>query len=106
MIVVGVINKAFFEIGRHCDERNARTVAEEVELLDIAGIIIAAAFIEGDEDRRRLPKSRIRLHASDDGLHELLVKVQLRIRRVPGQSFRRTQKGYRWERVVLNIVEE
>ena len=37
-------------------QRNARAIAEEVERLNITGIVVAAAFVEGDEDRRVLPR--------------------------------------------------
>ena len=58
MVVVGVVDIAFLRERRHGDERNARAVAEEVEQLDVAGVVEAAAFIGGDEDRRRRPRAQ------------------------------------------------
>ena len=45
-------------------------VAEEVDRLDIAGIVEAAAFVGGDEDRRRWPKFGIALDPGNQGLQE------------------------------------
>ena len=56
MVVVGVIDIALFGVGRNRNERNACAVAEEVDRLDVAGIIVAATFVGGDEDCRRRPE--------------------------------------------------
>ena len=37
-------------IRRHDQQWNARTVAEEVDRLDVARVIVAAAFVESDKD--------------------------------------------------------
>src|SRR5260370_35949392 len=37
--------------GRNDNQRNARPVAEEVQRLNVAGVIVAAAFVEGDDQR-------------------------------------------------------
>src|SRR5271155_2916692 len=37
------------------DKWDARSITEEVQRLDVAGVVVAAAFIEGDE-HRRLPR--------------------------------------------------
>ena len=68
--------------GRDHDHRNAGAVTEEVQRLNVAGVIVAAAFVEGDEDRRGLPQSRIGLHSVDDLLHEAFEQIQLRGSRV------------------------
>jgi len=52
------------------EKRIAGAVVEEVDRLNVSGIVAASAFVEGDEDRRAGPKSRIRRHCSDDFFHE------------------------------------
>src|SRR5260370_6306622 len=37
--------------GRNDNQRNARPVAKEVQGLNVAGVIVAAAFVEGDDQR-------------------------------------------------------
>ena len=37
--------------GRHDDERNAWAIAKEIERLDVAGIVVTAAFVHGDDKR-------------------------------------------------------
>jgi hypothetical protein len=50
MVGIGVIDEAFLGERRHCDQHRARSVAEKVDRLDIAGIIVAARLVEGDQD--------------------------------------------------------
>src|SRR5580704_18295072 len=42
MVGIGVIDEARLGERRHCDQHGARPVYEEVDRLDIAGIIVAA----------------------------------------------------------------
>jgi len=46
--------------GNH-DERNTGSLTEEIERLDVARVIVAAAFIHGDEDRGALPEFLVAL---------------------------------------------
>jgi len=41
----------------HDEERNARSVAEVVDRLDVAGIVVSAALIDGDQDRSGIQSS-------------------------------------------------
>jgi hypothetical protein len=50
MVGVGVADVAAAGKGRDDDQRDARTVTEEVERLEETRVPIAAAFVEGDED--------------------------------------------------------
>ena len=81
---------AFLGKGRNRNERNTGAVAEEVNRLDIAGIVVAAAFIEGDEDRRRRPELRIALYPIDQALDKFFIVVGVRIPRVSGKEFKWT----------------
>ena len=52
------------------DQRDAGAIAEKVQRLHIAGIIVAAAFIHGDENRGVTPKGGIAFHGVHEFLHE------------------------------------
>jgi hypothetical protein len=106
VIIVGMIDMAFLGVGRNCNERNARAVAEEIERLDKAGIVVAAAFVGGDEDRRRRPQRGIALHVRDQLLQELLVEIGGRVCRMASQGFERTDEGDGRQRVILNVVQK
>ena len=66
---------------RDHDHRDAGAVAEEVERLNIARVPVAAAFVEGDEDRGVLPQRRIGLHRVDDLLGEAFEQDRASTRR-------------------------
>src|SRR5580693_2523210 len=55
VIGIAVVDHATGGIRRNDQQRNPRAIAEEVNRLDVPGIIVAAAFIEGDEDGRARP---------------------------------------------------
>lgn len=63
--------------GNH-DERNAGSVTEEIKRLDIAGVIVAATFIHGDEDRGALPEFLVVLDGIDDLLDVAFEEIELR----------------------------
>ena len=52
MVGVGVADVTSTGEGRDDDERNAGSVTEEVQRLNVAGVVIAAALVEGDDERR------------------------------------------------------
>ena len=56
MVAVLVRDVAAGGVRRHDDQRDARAVAEEVERLHVARVVVAAAFVEGDEDGGVLPQ--------------------------------------------------
>ena len=58
MVGVGVRDMAALRVGRDHDGRDARAVTEEVERLDVAGVPVSAALIEGDQDRGVRPQLR------------------------------------------------
>ncbi len=51
MVGVRVVDVAALGEGRDDDKRNARPVAEKVERLDVAGVVVAAAFVQRDDER-------------------------------------------------------
>src|SRR5277367_793043 len=56
------------------DERNAGTIAEEVDRLNITRVIVPTALIPGYEDGSVGPEGRVGLDLVDDLLHEALVE--------------------------------
>jgi len=52
-----------------------RAVAEEVDRLDIAGVVVAAALVHRDDDGRGLPQFLVGLHLVDDLLREGLEDI-------------------------------
>ena len=52
VVVVHVANFAVVRVRRNNEQWDAGAVAEEIHRLHVARIIVAAAFIERDEDRR------------------------------------------------------
>lgn len=63
---------------RNRDHRNPRPGAEEIDGLDEAGIVVAAALVHGDEDRRAFPLLPVALGELDDVLGEFLEQIELR----------------------------
>ncbi len=62
------------------DQGNPRSVSKEVERLYIAGVIVSAPFVEGDEDRSALPSFRTGLDGINNLLGEAFENIQLRRR--------------------------
>ena len=71
MVVIGVIDKPSPGKGRNDNQGNPRPVSEKGEGLDIAGVVIAPSFIEGDEDRGVFPDFRMALDEGHCFFHEL-----------------------------------
>src|ERR1700735_4584878 len=71
MVRVVVSDVSARRVLRNNDHRDARAVAEEGQRLHETGVVVTAAFVEGDEDRRILPVGRIRAY----GVHDLLGKA-------------------------------
>src|SRR6516164_8704049 len=66
VLVIGMADMAAGRERRHCDHRDTRTGAEEVDPLDEAAVVEAAALVDGDEDRGVLPDLGV-------GLHEMMM---------------------------------
>ena len=58
------------------DERNASSISEEVDGLDVARVVVSAALIEGDEDGGVVPERRVRLDLVDDLLDEAFEEIE------------------------------
>ncbi len=56
MVGVTVRDMAALGVRRDHDRRDTGAVAEEVERLDVAGVPVSAAFVEGDQDRGVCPQ--------------------------------------------------
>src|SRR6266702_2912921 len=77
VVRVLVRNVAGFGEGRDDEQWDAGSVAEEVDGLNVAGVVVAAAFVEGDEDGGVGPDLRIGLDHVDDLLGEAFEEVEL-----------------------------
>ena len=77
VVRVVVSDVACFCVRRNHDERNARAVAKVVEWLHVAGVVVTAAFVHGDEDCSARPQFGIALHGVDDFLYEAFEQVDL-----------------------------
>ncbi len=55
VVRVLVVDMAALRERRDDDQRNAGAVTEEVQGLNVAGVEVAAAFVEGDEDQQYSP---------------------------------------------------
>src|SRR4030088_1197100 len=58
-------------------------VTKVVERLNVAGVVVAAALVEGDDDRGTLPQVFVGLDAVNDFLYEAFEQIKLRRSRVP-----------------------
>src|SRR5882762_6827731 len=76
MVVIVVGNMVTTAVGGYHDHWDARAITEEIEVLDIAGVIVTAAFIDSDEDRSALPEFLVGLNGVDDFLDEALEQVK------------------------------
>src|SRR5215469_4787905 len=85
MVVIGVIDKSFFGVGRYGDQWDARAVPRKVHGLDITAVIVAAAFVIGDQDRCLVPQISLIVDHVDEIGDKVLVKREDGVRRMPGQ---------------------
>ncbi len=65
VIVIGMVNDPLLRVRRHDDQRDSGPVTKEVDILDGAGVEVAATFIRGDHDRGIAPVLR-RLNFGDE----------------------------------------
>src|ERR1700722_13914062 len=80
MVAIQVIHVATLGVGRDDQQRNTGSVAEEVYRLNVARVVVTAAFVLSDEDRGAGPDFRLRLHSVDDVLDEAFEQFELRRR--------------------------
>jgi len=95
MIGVGVIDMALLGIWRDGDQWNAGAVAEEIDRLDVAGIVIASPFIHRDQNRGLSPERFIALNARDQINDKVFIGGRGRIGGVTGLAFKRPDKRNR-----------
>src|SRR5258708_12829650 len=61
----------------HHNHRDPRAIAKEIERLNVPGIVVAAAFINRDEDGCAGPQFRIAFYRVDNLLRKALEKIEL-----------------------------
>jgi uncharacterized DUF497 family protein len=77
VIRIAMRNMSRTEIRTYHKKYDPGAVPEEIERLDVSGIVIATPFVKRDEDHRIL-RIRRRLHSVDNFLAEPLEQVELR----------------------------
>ena len=77
--VVGILVRDVAGLGirRNDDERDASYIAEEVEDLSVAGVVIAAAFVGGNENGCALPELGVGLDCFHNLLDEAFIEIPL-----------------------------
>ena len=75
VIRVSVVDVAAFGEGRNYYQRDARSIAEEINGLHEAGVKISAALVKGDEDGSFLPQLWAGLDTIHNFLHESFKQV-------------------------------
>src|SRR5579875_336465 len=88
---------------RDREQRHPGAVAEEIERLDIARIPVAAALIEGDEDRGTGPERGMRFHRLDQPARKRLQDVELRAAGMAVIDEVRLDEGHRGQRLGIDI---
>ena len=106
MIIVSVIYKALLGVRRYNDRRNTRAVPEEIDRLDVAAVVVSAAFIHGENDRRVGEQFTIADHQVGQIRYEVLVREQSRVSRMSLIGNLRTDNRYRRQRIVRDIRKD
>src|SRR5215471_15011509 len=96
MVVRGMIDETGLGEARDREERDPRAVAEEIQDLDVAGIVIAAAFVRRYQDRCVIPDVGMRLNLRDEVLDEGLVARRIGIGGMARFRIGRRDEGDRW----------
>ena len=78
MIVVGVRDVASGRVFGHDNQRNARSVAKEIERLHISRVVIAAAFVCSHKNCSGAPELGILLDHGYDLFDEPFIQVPFR----------------------------
>src|SRR5580698_1146990 len=85
MVSIAVVDHSTGGVRRNDEQWNTRAIPEEIDGLNVARVVVAAAFIEGNEDRSARPQGRS-LHLIDDPRHKSFEQVELRRSRVAIQE--------------------
>src|SRR5690349_16088163 len=90
---------------RNGDQRDARSIAEKVQRLDVAGVVVSAALIHGDEEYGGRKKFWVRCEMIHDFPVHALEEVELRRRRVTVQQTVGFYEGYGRQAAMLLRLE-
>src|SRR5690349_6057610 len=78
MVGVSVADVAALGKRRNDDERNARPVTEEVQRLNVTGVVVTAALVKGDDESCAGEKLRVGLKQVHDFPGHALKEIELR----------------------------
>src|SRR5204862_3885632 len=103
VVRVRVGDFAAARIPRHGDEGDTRTIAEEVDRLEEAGVPVTAALVEGDEERGALEEVRMLLEDVEHALDQRLEEAQLRARGMAVVEAVRLEVGHRGKLALIQV---
>src|SRR5882672_9973410 len=106
MVGIRVADVATAGKGRDDDERDARAIAEEVDRLKEAGIKIAAAFVEGDDERSVFGQLRMPLEPVKNAIDDAFQHIQLGGCRVAISKTVWFQVGDRRQAAMFQTIKE
>src|SRR5260370_6724081 len=104
VVGVGVRDMSGLGMRRDYQRGYPGTVAKVVERLNVAGVVVTAALVEGNDDGCALPQFPVGLDAVHDFLYEALKQIELRGSRVSGEPAVWLHIGTRGQGAVLNRV--
>src|SRR6266478_5747141 len=93
VVCICMVNVPALGERRHNDQRDARPIAEEVQRLDIAGVIVTTAFIEGDDESGVGEEFGSGHEVIDGLLDHAFQEAELRGRRVTVEQAVRLDEG-------------
>src|SRR4029077_13617044 len=102
VVGIGVVDMPTLAEGRDDDQWNTRAVAEEIERLNVARVVIAAAFVEGDDQSSALEQFGVGLEVVNDFIDHTLEQIELRRSRVTVEQSIRLDEGDGRERAVVD----
>src|SRR4030088_1052995 len=85
VVSIGVRDMPGLGVLRNHERGYPGAVTKVVERLNVAGVVVTAALVEGDDDGGTLPQVFVGLDAVHDFLYEALKQIELRRSRVPVQ---------------------
>src|SRR5262249_8357438 len=102
----GVLHPSTPCMRRNCKQRHPRSVPEEIERLDEAGVIETAGFVEGDENRGLGKQPRLLLDPLKDVLQESLEEIDFGRQRMAIDQSGGLYERHRRQRIVGGVGEK
>src|SRR6202045_2053296 len=104
MIGICVRDVAGFGVWRNHQSWNPGSISEEIERLDVAGIVVTSTLVEGNDDGGALPQRLVGLDFVDDLLHKTFEQVEFGRSRVTIEPAIRLHERNRGQGTVLDCL--